>query len=272
MIARTGAAANVRFIGVDLAWAIDRNHTALAYGDGGVTGLSIVGIEGGRSQAAVVDAIARACADAPAAVAAIDAPLVVANATGQRPCERSLNEAYARFHAGAHPMNLGIAHARTGMDLVAALGTRLGFRLALPDRAAACRCGRWLFETYPHPAMVRLYGLTRILKYKHGTVAERRAGLRRVQERLATLHGRGLRRTRCVATLLAADPAAARGRALKEFEDRLDAVLCAYLAWHAWRHGAPGSEVHGDLAGGAIVVPRLEPSSAARRQRARSSA
>ena len=36
---------------------------------------------------------------------AIDAPLVVRNATGNRPCEAALNRDFARFDAGAHPSN-----------------------------------------------------------------------------------------------------------------------------------------------------------------------
>ena len=34
--------------------------------------------------------------------------------------------------------------------------------------------GRWVAEVYPHPAMVRMFGLPRIIKYKKGSVAERR--------------------------------------------------------------------------------------------------
>ena len=36
---------------------------------------------------------------------AIDAPLVVPNATGQRPVDRLVTRQYGRFHAGAYPAN-----------------------------------------------------------------------------------------------------------------------------------------------------------------------
>jgi predicted RNase H-like nuclease len=39
-------------------------------------------------------------------------------------------------------------------------------------------------EVYPHPAMIRWFGLERILKYKRGTVAERRREFRRYQSLL----------------------------------------------------------------------------------------
>src|SRR5690349_14409334 len=39
---------------------------------------------------------------------AIDAPLIVANASGQRPAERALNADFGGFDAGAHSANMGI--------------------------------------------------------------------------------------------------------------------------------------------------------------------
>jgi hypothetical protein len=41
------------------------------------------------------------------AVAAVDAPLVICNASGIRAAERELNGDYRRFHAGCHAANLG---------------------------------------------------------------------------------------------------------------------------------------------------------------------
>ena len=38
---------------------------------------------------------------------ALDAPLIVRNATGNRPAEAALNRDFARFDAGAHPANTG---------------------------------------------------------------------------------------------------------------------------------------------------------------------
>ena len=44
--------------------------------------------------------------DGPCLVA-IDAPLIVRNATGNRVAEAELNRDFARFDAGAHPSNTG---------------------------------------------------------------------------------------------------------------------------------------------------------------------
>jgi predicted RNase H-like nuclease len=47
-----------------------------------------------------------------------------------------------------------------------------------------------------------------------------------------------------------------RGQALKRYEDTLDAVFCAYLAWYCWRWGEERNQQFGKLADGYIVVPK----------------
>ena len=44
----------------------------------------------------------------------------------------------------------------------------------------------------------------------------------------------------------------------KPAEDRLDALLCALVGYHHWKHDGARSEVLGDLATGFIVVPAAE--------------
>ena len=46
-----------------------------------------------------------------------------------------------------------------------------------------------------------------------------------------------------------------RGKALKTYEDTLDALLCAFLAAHYWTWGAERNEMIGTMAGGYIVTP-----------------
>ena len=86
-------------LGIDLAW-----------GERGRTGLAVLDADGRlvSSASAVTDADIDAFlaphlgADL---VAAIDAPLVLPNATGSRPCERELGAVYRAYDAGAHPAN-----------------------------------------------------------------------------------------------------------------------------------------------------------------------
>jgi predicted RNase H-like nuclease len=107
---------------------------------------------------------------------AIDASLVVKNKKGQRPCETEIGQNFAQFHASCHTTNTKRPYWNTGMDLAQTLGAT-GFRHDFDIHTAKQRPGRWLFEVYPHPAMVRVFGLKKIIKYKKGTAEQKRAGL-----------------------------------------------------------------------------------------------
>ena len=56
--------------------------------------------------------------------------------------------------------------------------------------------------------------------------------------------------------MLHLDAPLVEGKALKNLKDRLDALTCAYIAYHCWRNGEAGFGVFGCSAQGCIVVPR----------------
>jgi predicted RNase H-like nuclease len=124
--------------------------------------------------------------------------------------------------------------------------------------------GRACFEVYPHPAHLVLFGRRHILPVKA------RPGRTRT-DRLAAFAAYGAH----LQALGDADPplsisdgflidaATRRGAALKRYEDRLDALTCAYVAWHRTRWGEARSRAVGDATTGWIVVP-VEPERARR--------
>jgi predicted RNase H-like nuclease len=142
------------------------------------------------------------------------------------------------------------------MSLVAALALA-GFAHDFDLETVRRRRGRWLFEVYPHPAMVRLFGLEKIIQYKKGAVGERRRGLHALRRHLVRLAGgsTGWVMSPPLCALLERDLETLRGAALKHYEDMLDGLFCAYLAWHCWRWGSARNEVFGTLEHGYIVVP-----------------
>lgn len=242
------------FIGIDLAWKVDGNHSGLAVLTGDGEGVTLAAVaEGCTSLVAVCDFVAQQAR--PTTVVAVDCSLVVTNRSGQRACETAIAKAYGRYHASCHSTNLKSPHARVGARLIRWLGT-LGFVHDFDLASAKGRGGRWLFEVYPHPSMVRLFGLERILPYKKGKVDEKRAGLRLLQGHLCTLASgrRGLRMNPTLDELLARDVEQLRGQGLKRYEDTLDAVFCAYLAWHCWRWGKERNRAYGTLGEGYVVV------------------
>lgn len=243
------------FVGIDMAWRIDGNHSGIAVmaGDELQVRLEAVSTEIASMTAVVEYVTQHAGADA---VVAIDASLVVRNETGQRACERMIAREFGRYHAACHPSNLGRPHATTGMELVRAL-ERSGFRHDFEVASAKRRSGRWVLEVYPHPAMVRMFNLDRIIPYKKGTPAQKRAGLTTLRRHLRALAdgSRGLVMSPILSRLLAEDLREFRGTRLKRHEDTLDAIFCAYLAWHCWRWGGERNEMFGTLEDGYIVVP-----------------
>ena len=170
-------------------------------------------------------------------VVAVDAPLMVLNQTGRRQADADVSAKYGEFEAGAYPANLNNPNlgptAKAGRLLCALLecgGT-------LVERADAAKSGRLMFEMYPHPAMVELFALERTIKYKKGRVAKKRIGQRELADaiRVHLCAAEARPRLRVDPTLddLLEEPREPlRGRALKGREDRLDAVVCAYIA--AW--------------------------------------
>lgn len=241
----------VYFVGVDLAWGQRSPTGVAAVDDAGV--LRHVGVAGADDDVLnrLGPYVGGDC------VVAIDAPLVVTNASGNRPCEAQLNRDFRRFDAGAHPANTGLAwfaDGGRGARLCAALGLDLDPHSVGPRRA---------MEVYPHAASVVLFGLAKTLKYKQKAGRE-----------VGTLQSELLRLMALVENLNRASPAlevgscagwaelrraaqsATRKSQLRRVEDPVDAVLCAYIARFAAMR-PDDVTVYGQTATGCIVTPAL---------------
>lgn len=192
-----------------------------------------------------------------AVVVAFDAPLVVENASGNRPAEAALNRDFARFDAGAHPANTAkpeFTQTPRGARLAAALGLDIDPASTAPRRAV---------EVYPHPATVALFRLGRTLKYKNKPgrpVTQLRSELLRLMRLLEGLRdapvSMRLDRHDPWQALVAAVQSADRKSELRQVEDQVDAVVCAYVALFAERRPAL-TTTYGDLRTGYIVTPTL---------------
>jgi predicted RNase H-like nuclease/ppGpp synthetase/RelA/SpoT-type nucleotidyltranferase len=241
----------VHYIGVDLAWG-ERRPTGLAVldEDGRLLHVSTV-----RTDEEIEEALA-SYAEGDCLVA-IDAPLIVRNATGNRPAEAALNRDFARFDAGAHPSNTGKPEFRDGSTRGGRLCSRLG--LDLNPRSGRARRA---IEVYPHPATIALFRLGRTLKYKQKPGRT----LDELRSELDVLTG-------LIEGLSAADPpldvagsawtdlvkaieSAERKSHLRVVEDQVDAVLCAYVALFADRKPEL-TTTYGDVDHGYIVTPSL---------------
>ena len=247
------------FFGLDLAWS-ERNPSGCAVIQQGRLAAHS-GELGGNDE--ILGFVREHLPRGSGAVLAVDAPLRVPNETGMRDADRFVSRDFRRFHAGAYPANRrrlaqgdGAEKTVRGEVLVDALATHMRFSetAAVPKRAV----GRLVCEVYPHPAHVSLFGLETTLKYKprsQRSYEDRWAEFARYQQLLRSLRDAKPPLKGTKKLLKKTDVYGLRGKALKQYEDTLDAITCAYVAYFLWWHGPQRARTYGDLEHGHIIVP-----------------
>jgi predicted RNase H-like nuclease/ppGpp synthetase/RelA/SpoT-type nucleotidyltranferase len=233
----------VHYVGIDLAWG-ERQPTGLAVLDADARLLHVSAVRTDEEiEAGLAAYVGGDC------LVAIDAPLVVRNATGSRPAEKALSKDFRRFDAGTHPSNTGkpeFAAGPRGARVAKALGLDIDPRSGRARRA---------IEVYPHAATIVLFGLEKILRYKN----KQGRDLELLRSELLVLMGH-------VEATVATDETwaglrlqveqATRKSELRRVEDQVDAVVCAVVALVA--HRSPDQvTTYGDLETGYIVTPTL---------------
>ncbi|MGE2836823.1 bifunctional ribonuclease/(p)ppGpp synthase [Mycobacterium sp. SMC-4] len=241
----------MHFIGVDLAWGQRKPTGVAVVDDSGRLVLATVATD----DASICSALEPYAEDD--CVVGFDAPLIVKNATGQRPAERAINADFARFQAGTHPSNTGrpeFAHGTRAAALAEALDLDLD-----PWSGASRRA----LEVYPHAATIALFRLGRTLKYKAKpgrSLAQMRTELLRLMELIETLAGAepAMRASTSEdwVRLRTDVEKATRKSELRRVEDPVDAVVCAYVAMFAARR-PDDVTYYGDAETGYIVTPTL---------------
>jgi predicted RNase H-like nuclease len=243
------------FIGIDLAWQSDRNHSGGAVLEGNERAVQLRELSSGLCTLADVEAFVEGNAGSDTVVA-IDAPLVIENVDGQRACETEISRRFGSAHASAHTSNRRLYPDARSVQLAKDLEAG-GFRHCLSPLSPHCG-GKWFFEVYPHPAHVVLFSRDTIIKYKKGRVAARRAGLMEFRQSLLVHLSNArpsLKLNALLESFLGEPLENLRGAGLKEYEDKLDAVFCAYLAAHFWAWGYARNEMIGTVEQGYIINP-----------------
>lgn len=239
------------FVGLDLAWG-ERKPTGVAVVDDDG---ALVHVSAQTDDASILAAVGR-FADGDC-VFGIDAPLIVTNPTGNRPCEAALNRDFRKFQAGAHPSNTGKPEFADGVR-----GARLAAALDL-DLDPHSQGLRRALEVYPHAASVALFRLGRTLKYKDKKgrdVGKLRSELLRLMDLIEGLRDADVA-LRVTANedwrrLRHSAETATRKSELRRVEDPVDGVLCAYVALYSVRR-PDDVTVYGDAETGYILTPTL---------------
>lgn len=242
-----GTVEAMHFVGLDLAWG-EKNQTGVAVVD---SDGRLLHVGAAHDDDSIATAVAPFTKDD--CLVAIDAPLIVKNATGHRPAETQFNRDFQRFEAGARPAFTDrpeFKHPRAA---------RIAERLGL-DMDPSSSSSRRAIEVYPHPATVVLFELEKTLKYKRGPFADRHRELLRLMTLIEGLDDATprLRVNRSVAwvELRKRVEAATKPSHLDRDEDPVDAVICAYVGLF-WYHRPEDVTIYGDAASGYIVTPSL---------------
>jgi predicted RNase H-like nuclease len=186
------------------------------------------------------------------ALIAVDAPTLIPNITGSRLPDKLTHKYFGKYHAGCYPANQNLPFAERTINFGLELESR-GF-LHAPTITPQTP-GRYQIEVFPHPATINLFQLERILKYKKGRINERRLELIKLQNYILdilptltpSLSSLGICGSLKIPTT---------GVELKALEDKLDSLICAYVAAHWWYWGEERNLVLGDRTTGYIVIPR----------------
>ena len=248
----------MKFLGIDLGWT--SGASGLCCLEWSAECLHLLDLDRQQTTTDILNWVDHWASPTQPAMIAVDAPTLIPNTTGMRLPDKLTHKHFRHYHAGCYPANLGRPFAQRTVEFGLILEAR-GFAHAPVITPQAL--GRFQIEVYPHPAIVHLFGLTRILKYKKGTLAERRLELMKLRQHILdilptleptlNLSPSSVRSQRLCGSFLPEIPAT--GAALKAVEDQLDSLICAYVAAHWWYWGIERNWVLGDATTGYIVVP-----------------
>ncbi|MEH2377409.1 MAG: DUF429 domain-containing protein [Nostoc sp.] len=249
----------MKFIGIDLGWRSQPSGLCcLEWIDGQ---LQLVDLDRKEAIADILTWIdLRVQPDEPAIIG-VDAPTLIPNASGSRLADKLSHKYFGKYHAGCYPANKNLPFADRTINFGLELESR-GFAHA--PTIEPQKLGRYQIEVFPHPAIVNLFNLERILKYKKGRLNERRLELIKLQNYLLDLlpsFSPPLRLSCLCGSFPLEIPTT--GAALKATEDKLDSLICAYVAAHWWYWGEQRNLVLGDVSDGRscgttgyIIIPQ----------------
>ncbi|WP_017317612.1 DUF429 domain-containing protein [Mastigocladopsis repens] len=220
----------MKFLGIDLGWK--SQPSGLCYLQLIDKKLQIQDLDRKDSIADILTWIDTCVKPEEPALIAVDAPTLIPNTTGSRLPDKLTHKHFGKYHAGCYPANLSLPFAERTVKFGLELESR-GFAHA--PTIEPQKYGRYQIEVFPHPAIVQLFGLERILKYKKGRLSDRRLELIKLYNYITDILPSLQPPVRLSASFLNEIPTT--GAALKQVEDKLDSLICAYVAAYWWYWG-----------------------------------
>lgn len=248
----------MHFVGIDLAWSEKNTSGVCIIKTENKKDAKIVDYKIMKTDDEILEFIFSVIKDNNAFIG-IDAPLIVPNQNGRRLAEVLVGEKFRKYNAGAHPANRERLSSFTGTIRGEELSKKLernGFlqNYEIEEQDFSKR----FFEVYPHPAIVALFKLNKILKYKAKPKRDykfRYSEFKKLLDNIKSLE--------CFNPSLnipdqiyKTNVEILKGQKLKDFEDILDSIICAYIVFYFW-YNPKKSLILGNLKEGYILTPKL---------------
>ncbi len=241
----------MKFIGIDLGWTSGASGLCCLNYESNQH-LSLLDLDRKQPTIDILNWIDDWTSSNQPALIAVDAPTLIPNDTGMRLPDKLTHKHFHRYHAGCYPANLKRPFAQRTIEFGLSLEAK-GFTHA--PTLTPKTLGRYQIEVFPHPAIVNLFNLDRILKYKKGKLCDRQTELLKLHQLILEILPTLEPKLDCSQTLKPIPPSQLTGIALKTLEDQLDSLICAYVAAYWWYWGLERNWVLGDATTGYIVVP-----------------
>ncbi|WP_088240227.1 DUF429 domain-containing protein [Calothrix rhizosoleniae] len=249
----------MKFLGIDLGWK--SQPSGLCYLRLINEKLQIIDLNRQEQIADILRWVDDCIQPQESAIIAVDAPTLIPNDTGSRLPDKLTHKHFGKYHAGCYPANKNLPFAERTINFGLELESR-GFTHA--PTMEPQKPGRYQIEVFPHPAIVNLFDLQRILKYKKGRIQERQKELLKLYDYIIhilpyleprlDINPQGHKQT---AKFIEIDffSSSLTGAELKAAEDKLDSLICAYVGAYWWYWGEQHNLVLGDCSTGYIVIP-----------------
>ena len=153
----------------------------------------------------------------------VDAPLIIPNETGNREIEKKFNKDFSRYKISMLPANRKLLSKYSPKIRSEELYNKLTAQGFQRDYASK----KVIFEVYTHSTIAMLWNDHKILPYKR----KKGRDTAFIKEQLG-IYVKYLKKAIGAHTLFKVDISASRGQKLKDYEDKLDAITCAYSIYH----------------------------------------
>ena len=221
------------FIGIDLAWG-EKNSSGFCVLEFKENKLQIVELKLLDSLEDILKAIQKYSARKISI--GVDAPLIINNESGNREIEKEFNKDFAKYKISMLPVNRTILQKYSpnlrSEELYQKL-TDLGFQ-------RDTNANRVLFEVYPHSTIAVAFYEYKILPYKR----KKGRSVVFIREQLG-IYKEYISSALSLNGFLEEDILSLKGKALKEYEDKLDAITAAYTYYYCQNNASKFYKLNG---------------------------